>query len=272
MPDETEASNAVGASLRTLRIEREEGVATVIMARPARLNALDGDLRRHLRDALVALGDDDSVRAVVLTGEGRAFSSGSDIDAMGETDSRRVLLDEYRPIILALRSIAKPVIAAVHGIAAGAGVSVAMACDLVVIGESATLELSFIRLGLIPDAGLAWHLVRAIGRMRTAELSWTAGSISARQAIEWGIANRIVPDGTELAAARSLAAELAAGPAAAIGASKRLLETVPGSGLDALLQEEADAQAVLREGPEHAALATAWRSRRRERASDRRPD
>ena len=253
---------------RNLAVTLDDGVGLVVLRRPEKLNALDAGLRRALLAAMLGLGSNPSVRAVVLTGEGRSFCSGSDIDGLGRGDSRQVLLNEYRPLIEALRRLPKPVIAAVEGSAAGAGASLAFACDLIVMGQEARFDFGFIRLGLIPDAGVAWHLVRAIGRYRAAELLWSGGSVGSASAAAWGLVNRVVPAGQAREAALELAADLAHGPATAIGTAKGLLDQALTTDLSGSLVAEADAQARMRATPDHAEAMAAWTSRRQAAVRD----
>src|SRR5687768_10882269 len=155
----------------TIRVEVADGVATITLARPDSLNALNATMRRELLAAFKALGRDAHVRAMVITGEGRGFCSGADLrGGGGEREFRRVLTAEYNPLMRAIRDVPKPVIAAVNGVAAGAGVSLALACDLVYAAEEARFIQAFVKIGLVPDSGSTRTLVRALGRHRAAQL------------------------------------------------------------------------------------------------------
>ena len=159
------------ASYETIKVEMSDGVATITLNRPESLNALNATMRRELLAAVKAAGRDEAVRAIVLTGEGRGFCSGADLRGGGEErEFRRVLTDEYNPLITALRELPKPAIAAVNGVAAGAGMALALACDLVHAADDARFILAFGRIGLVPDSGLTRTLVRALGRHRAAAL------------------------------------------------------------------------------------------------------
>ena len=188
----------------TLRHEVADGVATLTLNRPESLNALNSQLRRELLAALKGIARDDAVRAVILTGEGRGFCSGADLrGGSGERDFRAVLEREYNPLIRAIRELPKPVIAAVNGVAAGAGVSLALACDLVYAAEEATFIQAFIRIGLVPDSGSTRTLVRTLGRHRAAQLIFSGEPLTAAEAHAAGLVNVMLP-GAEMmdAAAR----------------------------------------------------------------------
>src|SRR5918992_786079 len=173
------------STYETLRYEAADGVATLTLARPEALNALNGTLRRELLAALKAAGRDEQVRALILTGEGRAFCAGADLrGGEGERQFRRVLTDEYNPIVLAIRELPRPVVAAVNGVAAGAGVSLALAADLVIAAEDARFVPAFGRIGLVPDSGLTRVLVWALGRHAAARILLTGDALSARDAAD----------------------------------------------------------------------------------------
>lgn len=203
----------------TVLSERDGRVLTLTLNRPERLNAITAELLDELVRHLRAAADDDEVRAIILTGAGRAFCSGLDLKdaalkgaAAGGLDVRRELRDYYHPVIQALRSVPKPVIAAINGPAAGAGFSLSLACDMRVAAESATFVMAFVRIGLIPDAGSTYFLPRLVGPARAAELMMLGDPVSPERALEIGLVSRVVPDTELLAAARQIAARLAAGP------------------------------------------------------------
>ncbi|HET9496935.1 MAG TPA: enoyl-CoA hydratase-related protein, partial [Candidatus Limnocylindria bacterium] len=171
------------ASYETIRWTVADGVGTITLSRPESLNALNATMRRELLAAVKAAGRDDAVRCLVLTGEGRGFCSGADLrGGDGERQFRRVLADEYNPLITALREVPKPVVAAVNGVAAGAGFSIALACDLVYASEDARFIQAFVRIGLVPDSGSTRTLVRTLGRHRAAELMFFGEPMSAAEA------------------------------------------------------------------------------------------
>src|SRR5687767_15598918 len=202
----------------TLLATVDARVATITLNRPDALNALNATLRRELLAALKASVRDAEVRSIVITGAGRGFCAGADLrGGSGEREFRRILTDEYNPLIEAIRNLAKPVIASVNGVAAGAGVSLALAADLVVASEEARFVPAFNRIGLVPDSGLTRTLVRALGRHRAFEILMGERQLSAADAHAAGLVAAVVP-ATELAATtRALAERLARGPTGAIG-------------------------------------------------------
>ena len=196
--------------------EAADAILTLTLNRPERLNAVTGELLDALTEALRAAGDDDSIRAVVLTGAGRAFCSGLDLKAAAENgrgiDVRHELATHYTPAIRAMRGIPKPVIAAVNGPAAGAGFSLTLAADLRIAAESSSFVMAFVRIGLIPDAGSTYFLPRLLGPARAAELMMLGDPVDAQRAQEIGLVSRVVPDPELLPTALQIARRLAAGP------------------------------------------------------------
>ena len=161
----------------SIEVTSADGVATITLNRPDSLNALNATMRRELLAVLKATSRDDAIRTVVVTGAGRGFCSGADLrGGAGERSFRAVLTTEYNPLIRAIRELPLPIIAAVNGVAAGAGVSLALACDLVYAAEDARFILAFARIGLVPDSGAIHALVRALGRHRAAQLAFTGDS------------------------------------------------------------------------------------------------
>jgi 2-(1,2-epoxy-1,2-dihydrophenyl)acetyl-CoA isomerase len=233
-----------GQPYETIRHELSDGVATITLARPASLNALNATMRGELLRAIKAAGRDDAVRAVVLTGEGRGFCSGADLrGGSGERDFRRVLTAEYNPLITAIRELPKPMIAAVNGVAAGAGMSLALACDLVYAADDARLILAFGRIGLVPDSGVTRTLVRALGRHRAAALIFGGEPLSAADALAAGLVTSVVPAAELGSAVQAAAVRLAAAPTRAIGLAKRAINHAE----DALLSESLAMEAALQE-------------------------
>jgi 2-(1,2-epoxy-1,2-dihydrophenyl)acetyl-CoA isomerase len=241
---------------------RDGPVATVELARPERLNPLDEPTRHALLTALRAADDDADVRAIVLTGAGRAFCVGQDLAAVDElTDAHDTVARTYNPLIRALRGAGKPVVAAVNGPAVGAGMGLALACDLVVMAESASLSCAFGRMALVPDTGTAWFLTRRLGQQRAFELATSGRRIGAAEALALGLANEVVPDAELRAKAAALAAELAAGPGTAFALTKRLLVTAADTDLSTVLEQEALAQGVAAATDEHLRRRTAFLER-----------
>ena len=234
------------------------GVMTVTMNRPEVLNALNPAMLDGLRAALAAAKADDAVRAVVLTGAGRGFCAGADLgsDAMrtGRTDVSQGLREHYHPIVLAMRQLPKPIVAAVNGSAAGAGMSLALACDVVLAGESASFLQAFSKIGLVPDCGSTWFLPRIVGDVRARALMLMAEKIPARDALQFGLVWKVVADDALAAEAAGCAARLAAMPTRALDLIKQALTQSAANGLgeqlevEALLQGQAFRTEDFREG------------------------
>ena len=217
-----------------------EGVLTLTLNRPEVLNAITPALLDEVTESLRNVAAGRSIRAVIITGAGRGFCSGQDLRATvseGGLDVGAVLRDHYTPAIRAIRSMNQPVIAAVNGVAAGAGFSLALACDLRIAAESATFVQAFVRIGLIPDLASTYFLPRLIGPARAAELMLLGELVDAARALGLGIVNRVVPDGELAAAAAELASRLARGPRS-IGLTKRALEVSLENDLEAQLAVE----------------------------------
>jgi 2-(1,2-epoxy-1,2-dihydrophenyl)acetyl-CoA isomerase len=215
--------------METVTLERRGGELRITLNRPDSMNAWDKQLGADLLAAVREATDDDAVRAVVVTGAGRAFSSGADLRAgfdptpEGHPDVRTVLHERYHPIIRGLRELPKPVLAAVNGPAVGIGCSLALACDLIVARESAYFLLAFVNIGLVPDGGSSLLVPERVGLARATEMAMLGERIGARQALEWGLINRVAADDEFEGAVDDLAARLAAGPTRAYGGIKRQL-------------------------------------------------
>jgi 2-(1,2-epoxy-1,2-dihydrophenyl)acetyl-CoA isomerase len=231
-------------SYETLLHELDGGVATLTLNRPEALNALNATLRRELLGALSATRKDDATRAVVITGAGRGFCSGADLrGGPSEREFRRVVTSEYNPLIEAIRGLPKPVIASVNGVAAGAGVSLAFAADVVVAADDARFIPAFNRIGLVPDSGLTRTMVRALGRHRAFEILMGERQLGADDAEAAGLVAAVVPADRLAETTAELARRLAAGPTRAIGLTKRLVNAAE----DAALTESLAAEAALQE-------------------------
>lgn len=237
--------------MNVLLVDRADGVVTLTLNRPESMNSLDTELKEALRDALRELAGDRSCRAVVLTGAGRAFCVGQDLRehaatlAAGPAGSVDTVRDHYNPIATLLGELDRPVVAAVRGMAAGAGASIAMLADFRIGGPGTSLLMAFANVGLAADTGASWSLPRLVGHAKAAELLMLAQPVPAAEALRLGLLNRLVDDDDSvLAEATALARRLAAGPTVAYGQIKRQL-AVGGSGtLADALETEADAQAV----------------------------
>jgi 2-(1,2-epoxy-1,2-dihydrophenyl)acetyl-CoA isomerase len=250
----------------TFRLETADGVATITLNRPESLNALNVQMRRELLAAFKGLARDDAIRAVILTGEGRGFCSGADLrGGASERDFRRVLEREYNPLVRAIRDLPKPVLAAVNGVAAGAGASLALACDLVYAAEDARFIQAFVRIGLVPDSGSTRTLVRALGRHRASQLIFTGEPLPAAEAHAAGLVNAVVPGGELMATVRDAAAKLAAAPTRAIALAKRSINAAEDASLDESLALEAQLQALAGRTEDHAEGVAAFAEKREPR-------
>jgi 2-(1,2-epoxy-1,2-dihydrophenyl)acetyl-CoA isomerase len=224
---------------------RDGGVLTITLNRPDVLNALNADLQRRLVAALKDARADD-VRAVVVTGAGRGFCVGQDLNEFGEgeRDVAGRLREHYHPTIRAVRELEKPVLAAVNGPAAGAGLSFACACDLRLAAESATFVPAFINIGLVPDGGGTFFVTRLLGPSRAFEWMTSGRRLSAQEALDWGLVSEVVPDDRLAERAAEWAGELAAMPTRGIGLSKRLFDSADRVSLEEQLEREAQLQAA----------------------------
>ena len=250
--------------------EVADGVATFTLNRPDALNALDSRLRAELLAAIRAASRDENTRAVVITGAGRGFCAGADLrGGSGERDFRAVLTAEYNPLIEAIRGLAKPVVAAVNGVAAGAGVSLALAADIVVASEEARFVPAFGRIGLVPDSGLARVLVRAVGRHRAFEILMGERQLGPTEARDLGLVAAIVPVDQLANTASELARRLAQGPTVSIGLTKRLLNAAEDATLAEVLEAEAALQELAGRTADHAEGVAAFGEKRDPRFSGR---
>jgi 2-(1,2-epoxy-1,2-dihydrophenyl)acetyl-CoA isomerase len=223
---------------------REGAVLTVTLNRPDVLNALNAAMHKALAGALKEARDDD-VRAVVITGAGRGFCVGQDLQEFTEMpEIADALRERYHPNIHALRALEKPVIAAVNGPAAGAGMSLACACDLRLAAAGATFVPAFVSIGLVPDSGGTYFVTRLLGYARAFEWLCSGRRLTAAEAHAWGLVSEVVDDDALAARAAELAAELAALPTRAIGMTKRLLDRAAHARLDEQLEWEAQLQAA----------------------------
>ena len=248
-----------------LRVDVDGPVATITLDRPEALNALTVPVKVALREALERLAVDRAVRAVILTGAGRAFCAGQDLAEREEPDAAPLdveLRERYNPIILALRVMGQPVIAAVNGVAAGAGASIAFACDLRIAAEDARFVLAFGRIGLVPDSGATWFLPRLVGQARAAELALVGDPISANEAVRIGLVSRVVPNDELLPQARALADRIAAGAPMAVALTKGALERAASIDLESALEGEAKLQGIAGASADHAEGLAAFREKR----------
>jgi 2-(1,2-epoxy-1,2-dihydrophenyl)acetyl-CoA isomerase len=231
--------------------QQDGGVGRITLNRPDSLNAWHADLGRELRQAIEADAARESVRALLITGAGRAFSSGADLKAGfeaaddGMPDLRKELDEVYHPIITAVRRLEKPVVAAVNGPAVGIGASLALACDLILAAESAYFGLAFVNIGLMPDGGSTVFVPAAVGKARAFEMALLGERVGAERALEWGLVNFVHPDGELADEANALVGRLAAGPTRSYAASKRALNKMLYPDLGGQLDLEAELQHAL---------------------------
>jgi len=258
------------------RVAIDAGVATITLDRPAQYNALTATLLEALQRTLTELERDASVRAIVLTGEGKGFCSGQSLDdpalaaGSGKIDILRAVESRYNPLLRKLLSIEKPVIAAINGVVAGAGLGIACACDLRVASESASFSTAFVRIGLVPDSGLSFLLPRLVGYGRAMELILLSEKIDAKRAYEIGLVNRLYPADGLLAGAQLLAGELARGPRA-VGLAKRELarNTFVSNSAEDALAFEAEMQAIAGETEDFREGLASFREKRPPRFAGR---
>ncbi len=234
----------LGLDLQTIDFKVDSRAAWITLNRPDALNAWTPALGRELISALDHAARDRDIRAVVLTGAGRAFSSGADLKAIGDpgdgpADVLAALRDIYNPLLIRVREMPKPVVAAVNGGAVGIGCSLALAADLIVAAESAYFLLAFANIGLSLDGGASASLVARVGHARASEMALLAERIPAAQALEWGLINRVAPDGDLLSTAGEIAARLAAGPPGSHATIKRTLNDAAVPGFAGMLDREA---------------------------------
>ena len=228
--------------------EQEGGLARITLNKPETLNAWGLELGAQLKEAVVRAAGEDSVRAVLITGAGRAFCSGADLKGGfepaedGFPNLRESLRQTYHPVITGLRALEKPVITAVNGPAAGVGCSLALAGDIVLAAESAYLNLAFVKIGLLPDGGSTAFVPVAIGKARAMEMALLGDRIPAPKALDWGLINFVYPDEGLAAAANELATKMAAGPTRAYAAAKRALNQALFPDLAEQLELEAELQ------------------------------
>jgi 2-(1,2-epoxy-1,2-dihydrophenyl)acetyl-CoA isomerase len=231
--------------------EQDGGAARITLNRPETLNAWHSDFGRELKQAIEVDAADPAVRALLITGAGRGFSSGADLKAGfepaedGMPDIAKELNDLYHPIMVGLRRLEKPVVAAVNGPAVGIGASLAFACDLVLAGESAYFGLAFVNIGLMPDGGSTLFVPAAVGKARAFQLALLGERVDAAKALDWGLINFVHPDDRLLDEAGALVERLAAGPTQSYASSKRALNRMLYPDLDAQLSLEADLQHAL---------------------------
>ncbi len=234
-------------SFQFLKYEVVQGVATITLNRPEVYNALNDGITFELQDAFKQVGKDENVRVVVITGEGKAFCSGQDLKA-GAEQEKRSFLDSlqrrYNPIIRAMRTLPKPILCRLNGVAAGAGCSLALACDMIVASEEATLIEVFINIGLVPDSGSSYFLPRLTGKAKAFELCSMGSRVKAAEALALGLVNKVVPAAELDAAVKSYTDYFANAPTKSIGLIKKMLDKAGTSTLEEMLEYEAYCQEI----------------------------
>lgn len=231
-----------------INVEFDAGIVTITLNRPEKLNAFAGHMRRDLAEALEHAGSDTAVRVVVVTGAGRAFSTGADVKYMDElmeredTEEFKRLLGAGRRVLTAARQMLKPVVASVNGPAYGAGFNLALACDIRLAAASATFSQSFVKVGLHPDWGGSFFIPRAVPSNIACEMFFLGDAMDAPRAYQFGLVNRVVADAELAAETRKLAERLRDAPQAAVGAAKRAVYMSEEESLERMLQYETEAQ------------------------------
>jgi 2-(1,2-epoxy-1,2-dihydrophenyl)acetyl-CoA isomerase len=231
-----------------------DGVLTITLNRPEALNSFTVEMKEALLGAFKEAARDREVRAIVLTGAGRAFSAGQDLkerQGADVSDLGTELRLRYNPIILAMRRLEKPIVGAINGVAAGAGISIALACDIIIAAENATFIEAFSRVGLVPDTGSTWFLPRLIGSVKAAEMFMTADPVDAATAERIGLINRVVPADRLMDEANVLAGRLAKSAPIALALAKRALNRTYDENLEEALDFEAQLQSVAGRSNDH---------------------
>ena len=248
-----------------VKLETTDRVATVTLDRPEKMNALSEEMYVELMRVFAELQTDDNVRAVIVTGAGKAFCSGSDVGGMHNVDmiSARERMKRRHRMIQNLVNLEKPVIAAVNGACVGIGFSIALACDLIVAAESARFSQIFKKIGLVPDGGSIFFLVQHLGIARAKELVYSARMLPAEEARDWGMVTRVVPQGELEAAANALARELADSATYALGLAKKMFQSMYTPSLEALLETELLSQATARLTEDHKEGLAAFAEKRK---------
>lgn len=252
----------------TIRLEVEGGVATLTLNRPEVLNSFNRPMKDELLAVLKEVERNAAIRGLVVTGAGRAFSAGQDLkerQAPGAADLATELRERYNPLVLAMRRMEKPIVGAINGAAAGAGCSVALACDIRLASEAASFIEVFGRVGLVPDTGSSWLLPRLVGYARAAEMVFTAEPVDAQTAERIGLVNRVVPAEQLMPEARALAERLAAAAPLALGLAKRALNRALESGFESALEYEAQLQGIAGRSRDHVEGVAAFVEKRQPR-------
>ncbi|MGF1477079.1 MAG: 2-(1,2-epoxy-1,2-dihydrophenyl)acetyl-CoA isomerase PaaG [Geminicoccaceae bacterium] len=254
---------------QTVLAKSEGGVLRLTLNRPEKLNAFTDAMHRELFARLTAARETDQIRSILLTGAGRAFCAGQDLDERdparmeGPLDLGETLDTFYNPLVRLIRAIEKPVVCAVNGVAAGAGANIALACDIVLAARSAKFIEAFAKIGLVPDCGGSWSITRLIGEARAKALCLTAMPLDAETAASWGLIWKAVPDERLTDEAMELASALAAGPTYGLGLTKRAVQEAATNSLDAQLDLERDLQRLAGRSEDYAEGVAAFLGKRK---------
>jgi 2-(1,2-epoxy-1,2-dihydrophenyl)acetyl-CoA isomerase len=252
---------------RFILFEVTQGVAKITLNRPEVLNAIHAEMSGELQDALTHATRDSEIRALLITGAGRGFCAGQDLDEVKPGSSVKDFAAHarkvYTPLVKGLRTIEKPVVCAVNGVAAGAGANLALACDLVLAAEEASFVQAFAKIGLVPDTGGSFFLPRLVGLARAIALTMLGEKITATQAVEIGLIHRVCPAATLLEDATKLATQLATQPTVGLGLTKRLLNASLVNDLDAQLALEAELQGTAGRSADYAEGVAAFLAKRK---------
>ncbi|OKO93541.1 enoyl-CoA hydratase-related protein [Geobacillus proteiniphilus] len=248
-----------------LLVEQSGSILWLTLNRPERLNAFSPEMIAGLTQEIERAAADDAVRVIVLSGAGRAFCAGGDVKTMGQSSAPQAYehIGRLNRLILAMKSCEKPIIAAVHGVAAGAGFNLALACDLILAAEDSQFILSFAKVGLVSDGGGSYWLPRLVGPHLAKQFFFTAEPIPARRLYELGVLSEVVPAEGLREAVETLALQLASGPTKAIGKQKRLVEHALTATLEEILEEERLIQGLMVETEDHREGVAAFKEKRK---------
>jgi len=256
----------MSTTFETILYEKTGAVLTITLNRPDRYNALTEAMQRELGAAFKQAAADADVRAVILTGAGKAFCSGQDLKDIKDMPGRNLgdsLRNNYNPNILRIRGLEKPVLCALNGVAAGAGMSFALACDVINAAESSSMIQSFINVGLVPDSGSMWFLTRLLGYYKAFEITTSGRKLGAAELKELDLVKEVVPDADVLTRTQELAVQYAKAPTKAIGLIKRGLNRMFTSDLESALAYEAFLQQIAGESEDYKEGVTAFNEKRK---------
>lgn len=260
------------ATYQYLLFRTEQGIATISLNRPEVYNALNDPITFELQDAFKVIAKDESIRVVVLTGEGKAFCAGQDLKESaisGKKSFMDSLHKRYNPIIRAMRSLPKPVICRLNGVAAGAGCSLALACDMIIASEDAMLTEVFVNIGLVPDSGSSFFLPRLVGMAKAFELCSMGTRVNARAAVDLGLVNRAVPHDQLDAALAEYTSYFSNAPTKSIGLIKKMLQKSAHATLDEMLDYEAWSQEIAGSSADYREGVAAFLEKRKPRFTGR---